>query len=140
MSGTWPGSAARPRRNATGCAAAWPSRALWDAYLTLLAARGLPAGSDAEVLDSLAVVARDRAQYDDLWQLAEDLLTHDELAGLWRARHVAMVERQIGTKSGTGGFDRGAVPAVPGADSLLPPAVGTAGRAVTTWSVTTYVG
>ena len=76
---------------------------LWDAYLTLLAACGLPAGSDAELLDSLAVVARDRAQYDDLWQLAEDLLTHDELAGLWRARHVAMVERQIGTKSGTGG-------------------------------------
>ena len=33
----------------------------------------------------------------------EDLLTHDELAGLWRARHVTMVERQIGTKSGTGG-------------------------------------
>jgi tryptophan 2,3-dioxygenase len=76
---------------------------LWDAYLTLLASRGLPAGSDAELLDSLGTVARDRAQYDDLWQLAEDLLTHDELAGLWRARHVAMVERQIGTKSGTGG-------------------------------------
>jgi tryptophan 2,3-dioxygenase len=76
---------------------------IWDAYLALLAARGLPAATDAEVLDSLAVVARDRARYDDLWQLAEDLLTHDELAGLWRARHVAMVERQIGTKSGTGG-------------------------------------
>ena len=43
------------------------------------------------------------AAYDDLWQLAEDLLTHDELAALWRARHVQMVERQIGTKSGTGG-------------------------------------
>ena len=28
---------------------------IWDAYLTLLAARGLAAGSDAEVLDSLAV-------------------------------------------------------------------------------------
>ncbi len=77
---------------------------VWDAYLELLAARGLAAGSDAEVLDSLAVVARDRAHYDDLWQLAEDLLTHDELAGLWRSRHVAMVERQIGTKSGTGGL------------------------------------
>ncbi len=76
---------------------------IWDAYLTLLAARGLAAGSDAEVLDSLVVVARDRDRYDDLWQLAEDLLTHDELAGLWRARHVARVERQIGTKSGTGG-------------------------------------
>ena len=44
-----------------------------------------------------------RTDRDDLWQLAEDLLTHDELAGLWRARHVQMVERQIGTKSGTGG-------------------------------------
>jgi len=76
---------------------------IWDAYLTLLADRGLAAGSDPEVLDSLTVVARDRARYDDLWQLAEDLLTHDELAGLWRARHVVMVERQIGTKSGTGG-------------------------------------
>jgi tryptophan 2,3-dioxygenase len=76
---------------------------LWDAYLALLAARGLPAASDAEVLASLAAVARDRARYDDLWELAEDLLTHDELAGLWRSRHVVMVERQIGTKSGTGG-------------------------------------
>jgi tryptophan 2,3-dioxygenase len=25
------------------------------------------------------------------------------MAALWRARHVQMVERQIGTKSGTGG-------------------------------------
>jgi tryptophan 2,3-dioxygenase len=76
---------------------------LWDAYLRLLAARGLPAGSDHQILESLRVVAGDRAAHDDLWQLAEDLLTHDELAGLWRARHVMMVERQIGTKSGTGG-------------------------------------
>jgi tryptophan 2,3-dioxygenase len=56
---------------------------LWDAYLGL--------------------VARDRAGRDDLWQLAEGLLTHDEVSALWRARHVQMVERQIGTKSGTGG-------------------------------------
>ena len=32
-----------------------------------------------------------------------DPAAHDELAALWRARHVQMVERQIGTKSGTGG-------------------------------------
>ena len=76
---------------------------LWDAYLGLLSARGLPAGADKQILESLRVIAGDRAAYDDLWQLAEDLLTHDELAGLWRARHVQMVERQIGTKSGTGG-------------------------------------
>jgi tryptophan 2,3-dioxygenase len=76
---------------------------LWDAYVHLLASRGLPAGTDQQILESLRVVAGDRAAYDDLWQLAEGLLTHDELAGLWRARHVVMVERQIGTKSGTGG-------------------------------------
>ena len=76
---------------------------LWDAFLDLLRAQGLQAGTDDEVLASLVTVARDRASHDDLWQLSEDLLTHDELAGLWRARHVQMVERQIGTKSGTGG-------------------------------------
>jgi len=76
---------------------------LWDAFLGLLASRGLPAGTDQQILDSLRVVAGDRAAHDEEWQLAEDLLTQDELAGLWRARHVVMVERQIGTKSGTGG-------------------------------------
>jgi tryptophan 2,3-dioxygenase len=76
---------------------------LWDAYLDLLRARGLPTATDAEILESLVTIARDRASHDDLWQLAEDLLTHDEMSGLWRARHVQMVERQIGTKSGTGG-------------------------------------
>jgi tryptophan 2,3-dioxygenase len=76
---------------------------LWDAFLALLRSRHLPVAHDEEVLASLRLIAADRASHDDLWQLAEDLVTHDELAGLWRARHVAMVERQIGTKSGTGG-------------------------------------
>ncbi|MBP2705951.1 tryptophan 2,3-dioxygenase [Microbispora sp. RL4-1S] len=75
---------------------------LWDAYLSAVARRGL-AVSDEEIMESLLVVARDRASYGDLWDLAEDLLTHDETAALWRMRHVQMVERQIGTKSGTGG-------------------------------------
>jgi tryptophan 2,3-dioxygenase len=76
---------------------------LWDAYTELLSSRGLPAATDDQILASLVAVARDRAGHDDLWQLAEALLTHDEMAALWRARHVQMVERQIGTKSGTGG-------------------------------------
>ncbi|WP_211370126.1 tryptophan 2,3-dioxygenase [Nonomuraea turkmeniaca] len=75
---------------------------LWDAYLAALAQRGLPV-SDDEIMASLLTVARDRRSHDDLWQLAEDLLTHDETTALWRMRHVQMVERQIGTKSGTGG-------------------------------------
>jgi tryptophan 2,3-dioxygenase len=76
---------------------------LWDAFVTLLRGRGLPAGDDDEIRESMVIVAHDRDQYDDLWQLSEDLLTHDEMAALWRQRHVQMVERQIGTKSGTGG-------------------------------------
>jgi tryptophan 2,3-dioxygenase len=76
---------------------------LWDAFVSLLSARGLPVAGEEEILTSMGVVAGDRATYDDLWQLGDDLLTHDELAALWRARHVQMVERQIGTKSGTGG-------------------------------------
>jgi tryptophan 2,3-dioxygenase len=76
---------------------------LWDAFCRLLAGRGLPAATDDEVRACLVGIARDRAHHHDLWETAEDLLTHDELAALWRARHVQMVERQIGTKSGTGG-------------------------------------
>lgn len=38
-----------------------------------------------------------------MWAVAEALLQHDELAAAWRARHVVMVERMIGTKGGTGG-------------------------------------
>ena len=76
---------------------------LWDGFISLLAARGLAVADDEQILSSLAVIAKDRAGHDEEWELAEDLLTHDELAALWRARHVQMVERQIGTKSGTGG-------------------------------------
>ncbi len=76
---------------------------LWDAYTELLAGRGLKTADSEQLRESLVAVARDRAGRDSEWQLAEDLLTHDELCGLWRARHVQMVERQIGTKSGTGG-------------------------------------
>ena len=76
---------------------------LWDAFTTLLARRGLAVDGEEERRASLLAVARDRAKHGDLWDVAEGLVTHDELVGQWRARHVDMVERQIGTKSGTGG-------------------------------------
>jgi tryptophan 2,3-dioxygenase len=76
---------------------------LWDGLLATLAARGLPTGSDADVRQALLVVARDRASYGDLWDVAEGLLSHDELSAQWRALHATVVERQIGYKSGTGG-------------------------------------
>jgi tryptophan 2,3-dioxygenase len=76
---------------------------LWDAFLVALDKAGLAVGNDEEIMQSLLAIARDRDAYGDLWELSEALLTHDEMAGMWRARHVQMVERQIGTKSGTGG-------------------------------------
>jgi tryptophan 2,3-dioxygenase len=76
---------------------------LWDAFVHVLRSEGLPADSDAEISASLRVVAHDRSSHAVVWALAEALLQHDELAASWRARHVVMVERMIGGKSGTGG-------------------------------------
>lgn len=76
---------------------------LWDAFVHAVAARGLPAGTEEELRASLRTAAHDRSRYADLWALSEALLQHDELAASWRARHVVMVERMIGSKSGTGG-------------------------------------
>lgn len=76
---------------------------LWDAFLAALSSAGLAVGSDEEVSASLRTVAHDRDSHAALWALAEALLQHDELAASWRARHVVMVERMIGAKSGTGG-------------------------------------
>jgi tryptophan 2,3-dioxygenase len=76
---------------------------LWDAFVAVLGNQGLPAATDDEVRESLRGVAHDRATYGEIWELAEALLIHDERAAGWRARHVTMVERMIGTKSGTGG-------------------------------------
>jgi tryptophan 2,3-dioxygenase len=76
---------------------------LWDAFVHVVDQAGLKTGAEEELLASLVTVANDRAHYGDVWELAEALIDHDEKAALWRARHVTMVERQIGTKSGTGG-------------------------------------
>jgi tryptophan 2,3-dioxygenase len=67
---------------------------LADAFHGLVERRGSP---------SLLEIFRDRARYSDLFDLCEALLDHDEAFAHWRARHVLMVERQIGSKTGTGG-------------------------------------
>jgi tryptophan 2,3-dioxygenase len=69
----------------------------------VLGEAGLDASSDEAITASLRTVAHDRSSYADVWGLAEALLQHDELAAAWRARHVVMVERMIGGKTGTGG-------------------------------------
>jgi tryptophan 2,3-dioxygenase len=78
---------------------------LWDAFCAVLEAGGLPMPQDDEEARraSLLKMARDREAFADVFGLSEALLTHDELFAHWRARHVLMVVRQIGSKSGTGG-------------------------------------
>jgi tryptophan 2,3-dioxygenase len=58
--------------------------------------------------DAYRRIAQDRERYGPLWDLAEALVDHDQAWSLWRARHVLMAERQIGTKPGTGGSAGGA--------------------------------
>jgi tryptophan 2,3-dioxygenase len=78
---------------------------LWDAFCALLESHGLPMPAEDEEArrTSLLKMARDRDAFAELWYLSEDLLVLDELFSLWRQRHILMVERQIGTKRGTGG-------------------------------------
>jgi tryptophan 2,3-dioxygenase len=76
---------------------------LWDAFLAVVEKAGFSTTSEDDLRKALQTVAGDRAQHAAIWELAEALLQHDELAAAWRARHVVMVERMIGTKPGTGG-------------------------------------
>jgi tryptophan 2,3-dioxygenase len=81
---------------------------LWDGYLALLGAHGFDVDSAEARFAALITIANDREKYGALWDLAEALIAHDQAWSLWRARHVLMAERQIGTKSGTGGSSGGA--------------------------------
>jgi tryptophan 2,3-dioxygenase len=80
---------------------------LWDALCALLEANGLPMPPGEENLEerraSLLKMFRDKDAFPELFYTAEALLTHDEMFCLWRQHHVLMVERQIGSKTGTGG-------------------------------------
>jgi tryptophan 2,3-dioxygenase len=67
---------------------------VWDGFIALLDRHGSP---------TLLDIARDRDRHGRLFDVAESLLDHDEALGHWRFRHVQMVERQLGSKSGTGG-------------------------------------
>jgi tryptophan 2,3-dioxygenase len=76
---------------------------LWDGFVHVLGEAGLDTSSEEAITGSVRQAAHDRSSYADIWGLAEALLQHDELAAAWRARHVVMVERMIGARTGTGG-------------------------------------
>jgi tryptophan 2,3-dioxygenase len=81
---------------------------LWDGYLVLLAKAGFDVSTVDGRFAAYRAIAHDRERYGALWDLAEALVDHDQAWSLWRARHVLMAERQIGTKPGTGGSAGGA--------------------------------
>jgi tryptophan 2,3-dioxygenase len=81
---------------------------LWDAFLATMEKAGFPIKTQEERFSGYARIAADRERFGQLWDLAEALVAHDQAWSLWRARHVLMAERQIGTKPGTGGSAGGA--------------------------------
>lgn len=86
---------------------------LGDAFYGMLRRRGfdLPEGApDDETtrerrIKELKRIYEDAEKHYDLFLLAESLIEYDEMFAMWRLRHVKMVERMIGTKTGTGGSD-----------------------------------
>ena len=87
-----------------------------DVFDALLVRRGLgPAGAPTQAVasgpareedwrvDALVRIYDDPEKYADLLALCEVLIEIDECLSLWRAHHVQMVERMIGSLRGTGG-------------------------------------
>lgn len=87
-----------------------------DAFDALLLRRGFPRtpepsppdpdGRSREEdwrLQALVKIYEEPERYGDLLALCEVLIEADECLALWRAHHVQMVERMIGSKRGTGG-------------------------------------
>ena len=56
-------------------------------------------------IEALKVIYQDAERHYSLFLLAESLIEYDEMFSMWRLRHIKMVERMIGTKTGTGGSE-----------------------------------
>lgn len=91
---------------------------LGEAFFALLGRRGFDAPADDASLDAgerqKLYGRRTRAalelishfeQHPEEFRLSESLIAHDEYTQLWRAHHVRMVERMVGSKRGTGGSE-----------------------------------
>lgn len=77
---------------------------LRTAFFTLLTKRGLLTQDHSqEAIERAILKIYQNPIQDDLQTLCEFLIQFDEQIMLWRFRHVQMVERMIGMKSGTGG-------------------------------------
>jgi tryptophan 2,3-dioxygenase len=90
---------------------------LADAFYAMLQRRGFDLPDVSEVneetrspaarrrIDELVRVYQDAENHYALFLLAESLIEYDEMFSMWRLRHINMVERMIGSKTGTGGSE-----------------------------------
>lgn len=91
---------------------------LGESFYKMLRSKGfdLPEGregmSDSELeqlqekrIRELLRIYNDDEEYGELLDLAESLVEFDEQMYFWRAHHMTVVERMIGSKRGTGGSD-----------------------------------
>jgi tryptophan 2,3-dioxygenase len=76
---------------------------LYDALKGYLARQGFDVSSHDALVETFKRIYEDEGAHYALYLLLEDLIEFDERVRLWRSRHVLMVERMIGMKSGTGG-------------------------------------
>lgn len=89
---------------------------LYDRILGMLARRGLPVPPQVlerdvrkqyepseGVRQAILKIYKESDRYYDLYSTMESLMDLDEGLLLWRYRHIAMVERMIGSRKGTGG-------------------------------------
>lgn len=89
---------------------------LYDEFLRHLSRRGLPVPSEVlerdvtkpheaneGVVEVFAKIYTDPADHWDAYEMGEKLVDVEEQFGLWRYRHLRVVERIIGYKTGTGG-------------------------------------
>ena len=76
---------------------------LYDALKGALARHGFDVSSHDAMIATFRTIYENDERHYALYLLLEDLIEFDERVLLWRARHVAMVERMIGMKPGTGG-------------------------------------
>lgn len=96
--------------------AALRSPGIYDAFLRHLADRGLPVPAEVlsrdltkpheshpGVVEVFKTVYQDPASHWDAYEMAEKLVDVEEQFGMWRYRHMRVVERIIGYKTGTGG-------------------------------------
>ncbi len=76
---------------------------LYDALKACLTRHGFDVSSHDALVATFRTIYENEERYYALYLLLEDLIEFDERVLLWRMRHVAMVERMIGMKTGTGG-------------------------------------